>query len=106
MRGLLGEERQGLLSLGAILALWGGSAAFASIIDGLNIAHRVEESQPWWKVRALTIAFTLGLSVFMILAFVLAVFGGPLAKEWSPPYLRIVPLWRCGFDSQVIRHPD
>jgi membrane protein len=80
IRGILAQERGGLLSLGALLALWGGSSAFASIMDGLNAAYRVEDSRPWWRVRLEAIALTLGLSVFMIIAFVLAVFGGPLLR--------------------------
>src|SRR5581483_10345024 len=34
LRAVLGEERGGLVSVGAALALWGGSAAFTTIIDG------------------------------------------------------------------------
>ena len=80
VRGLLAQPRSGLLSLGAGLALWSASSGFASVMDGLNRAYRVRESRPWWRVRLTAIGLTVGLSLFMIVAFVLAVFGGQLAK--------------------------
>ena len=80
VRGLLAQPRSGLLSLGAGLALWSASSAFAGVMDGLNRAYRVRESRRWWRVRLVALGLTVGLSLFMILAFVLAVFGGQLAK--------------------------
>ena len=80
VRGLLAQPRSGLLSLGAGLALWSASSGFASVMDGLNRAYRVRESRPWWRVRLTAIGLTVGLSLFMIVAFVLAVFGGQLAR--------------------------
>jgi len=79
VRGLLALPRRGLLSFGAVLALWSASSGFAAVMHGLNRAYRVRESRPWWRVRLTAIALTVGLSLFMIVAFVLAVFGGQLA---------------------------
>ena len=76
VRGVLETPRGGLLSLGAVLALWTASAAFAAVINGLNRAYRVEDPRQWWKVRLQAIGLTIGLSLFMIVAFVLTVFGG------------------------------
>ncbi|HJQ82608.1 MAG TPA: YihY/virulence factor BrkB family protein [Candidatus Binatia bacterium] len=78
VRGLLARPRSGLLSLGAVLALWTASAAFAGVMNGLNRAYRVRDTRPWWKVRSWAIALTVALSMFMILAFVLTLFGGQL----------------------------
>jgi len=78
IRGILARPRQGLLSLGVLLALWSASAAFTSTIDGLNSAYRVREGRPWWQVQLRAILLTVALSILMILAFVLAVFGGQL----------------------------
>ena len=49
IRSLLAQPRGGLLSLGAVLALWSSSAAVASVMDALNVAYRVPERRPWWK---------------------------------------------------------
>jgi membrane protein len=78
IRSLLAQPRGGLLSLGAVLALWSSSAAVASVMDALNVAYRVPERRPWWKIRLKAIGLTVALSFFMILAFVLAVGTGPL----------------------------
>jgi membrane protein len=92
VRGLLAKPRSGLLSIGAGLALWTASSAFGGISNGLNKAYRVRDQRPWWRVRAYAMGLTIGLSVFMIVAFLLTLFGsqlvaligatfGPLAAE-------------------------
>ena len=79
VRGLLHTRRGGLLSIGAFLALWTASSAFLGVINGLNRAYRVRDPRPWWRLRLLAVGLTVGLSVLMILAFVLTLFGGQLA---------------------------
>jgi membrane protein len=79
IRGFLGQPRSGLVSLGAILALWTASSAFASVMDGLNRAYRVPEYRSWWRVRLQAMGLTVALSIFLILTFVLTIFGGQLA---------------------------
>jgi membrane protein len=79
IRGFLGRPRSGLVSLGAILALWTASSAFASVMDGLNRAYRVPEYRTWWRVRLQAMGLTVALSLFLILTFVLTIFGGQLA---------------------------
>ena len=76
VHGLVATPRSGLLSVGAALALWTASAAFTALINGLNRAYRVQDPRPWWKVRLYAIGLTVGLSVFLVLAFVLTLFGG------------------------------
>jgi membrane protein len=76
VHGLLATRRSGLLSIGAALALWSAAAAFTALINGLNRAYRVQDPRPWWHVRLYAIGLTVGLSVFLILAFVLTLFGG------------------------------
>jgi membrane protein len=86
INGLLSQPRGGILSLGAVLALWSASSAFAGLMSALNVAYGVRERRPWWKVRLLAIGLTVALSFFMILAFVLAVGSGPLAA-WLAGFL-------------------
>jgi membrane protein len=78
VRELLRRPRGGLVSLGAVLALWTASTAFAALMNGLNRAHRVVDPRPWWLARLYAIGLTVVLSLLMILAFVLTVFGAPL----------------------------
>lgn len=79
VRSLLEQPRSGLLSLGAVLALWSASTAIAGVMGSLNVAYGVPERRPWWKVRLIAIGLTAALSFFMIVAFLLAVSSAPLA---------------------------
>lgn len=95
IRGFLGEPRRGLVSVGAVLALWTASSAFASVMDGLNRAYRVPEYRSWWRVRLQAMGLTIMLSLFLILTFVLTVFGGQLAAligGWFGPRGELVAL--------------
>ena len=80
LHALLHTRRSGLLSLGAVLALWTASAAFSALINAMNRAYRVVDPRPWWRVRLWAIALTIALSVFMIVVFVLTLFGGHAAR--------------------------
>ena len=70
----------GILSLGLLGALWSSSAALVSIITVLNRAYDIEESRPWWKVRLIAIALTVGLAAFVLISLTL-VMAGPLIGE-------------------------
>ena len=72
---IVGERRQGLLSLGALGALWSASAGMASVMTALNTAYDVSEVRPWWKRRLIAIGLTFGFGVFVVVALVLMVFG-------------------------------
>jgi membrane protein len=76
---LLAQPRSGLLSLGAVLALWSASTAVTGVMGALNVAYGVPERRRWWTVRLIAIGLVVAMSFFMILAFVLAVSSGPLA---------------------------
>ncbi len=71
----------GLLSVGAVLALWAGSTGMASVINALNVAYDVEDPRPWWKRRLVAIALTLGFCVFLVVALVLMVFGPKIGES-------------------------
>jgi membrane protein len=80
--GKLSEgEQGGLLTLGMLTALWSSSAAMTAIIDTLNTAYDIEEGRPWWKVRLTAIALTIGISIFIVVAFALVVAGPTLAER-------------------------
>ena len=80
--GRLSEgEQGGLLTLGMLTAIWSSSAAMTAIIDTLNTAYDIEEGRPWWKVRLTAILLTIGLSLFIMLAFALVVAGPTVAER-------------------------
>jgi len=68
----------GKLSLGLILALWVSSSGINSLAQALNAAYNVRETRPWWKVRLISIALTIGLAVLIISALLIVLYGGRL----------------------------
>lgn len=65
----LGENQNvGLLTLGAIGALWSASSGVGAVMRALNTAYDVEETRPFWKVRGIALLFTLGGGVLGVLA--------------------------------------
>jgi membrane protein len=71
----------GLLTVGILVAVWSSSAAMVSLIDALNRAYDIEESRPWWKVRATAVALTVSLALFILVSFTL-VLAGPRLADW------------------------
>jgi membrane protein len=77
---VLAEPRGGLVSLGVALALWSASAGFLGVMECMNVAYGVTDRRPWWRTRLEGLGLTIALSFFVILAFVLTLFAGPLAR--------------------------
>lgn len=71
----------GVLTFGAVAALWSSSSALVAIIDAFNRAYDVEDARPWWKRRLLAIALTLALAVFILASLALVV-AGPELADW------------------------
>jgi membrane protein len=68
-------EHTGALTFGFLVALWSSSAAMVSVITALNRAYDIEDERPWWKVRLSAILLTIGVALFIILAFAFVVIG-------------------------------
>ena len=47
VRSVVTTNAPGLMSIGALLALWAGSNVFNNLITALNRAYDVEEARPW-----------------------------------------------------------
>lgn len=58
----------GLLTIGALGALWVASGAVGTLGALLNRAYDVKESRPFWKVRGLSVIVTIVAAVLMVLA--------------------------------------
>ena len=58
-----------------LLALWGVSGAFRSVMEAMNVVYEVEEARPTWKVYLVSILLSLGVAALLISALVLVVFG-------------------------------
>jgi membrane protein len=99
---LVTGERGGLLSFGILAALWTSSSALTAIIDSLNRAYGVEEGRPFWKVRGIAIALTVGLSAFIIVALVLLTFGPQLGR-WVADLVGLGEVF--AFSWNILRWP-
>ncbi len=74
---VLTEQRGGVLTLGAALALYFSSSGVESLRVGLNRAYGIREMRPWWLTRLESIGYVV-CGAFAMLAFALLVVLGPL----------------------------
>jgi membrane protein len=79
-----------LLSFGLLMALWSSSAAMVSVIDAMNRAYDIEDSRTWLKRRAIAIALTIGLAIFILTSFGLIV-AGPWLADFLGRHLGLAP---------------
>ncbi len=77
----LQQQKGGLLSLGAVVALWSASAAVRATMNALNVAYDVTEQRPAWKRYPLSVLYTLGVAAMMVGAAMLLTVG-PQAMQW------------------------
>ncbi len=57
------------VAVGLALALWSASSGMKHLITAVNIAYDEQETRGFLKVRALSLGFTAGALVFLVLAF-------------------------------------
>ena len=75
------KNAPGLMSIGALLAVWAGSNVFSALIDSLNSAYDVEDTRPWWKKKLIAVASVLVVGVVILLSTVL-ILGGDRLTGW------------------------
>jgi membrane protein len=76
----------GKIAFGILAALWAASNGMGAITQALNIAYDVKESRPWWKQRLTAIGLTLALSILIMSALVLVLYGGRIADHVAGSY--------------------
>ena len=75
------ENAPGLMSIGALLAIWAGSNVFSALIDALNAAYDVQESRPWWKKKLMAVASVLVVGVAILFSTIM-ILGGDKLAAW------------------------
>ena len=73
------NDNAGLLTVGALIAMWSSSAATVSIVGSVNKAYDLIKTRPWWKVRLIAIALTSALALLVLTALTLLLTGPALA---------------------------
>ena len=76
----------GKITFGLLAALWAASNGMGAITEALNAAYNVKESRPWWKQRLTAISLTFVLSILIISALALVLYGGRLANQIAETY--------------------
>lgn len=73
----------GIVSIGALLALWSGSNVFSGLMAALNMVynHRTDDTRPYWKRKLIALACLLGVGLLFILATMVLLFG-PNVVDW------------------------
>jgi len=77
---IFSESAPGVMSVGALLALWSGSNIFGSLMDALNRAYDIKETRPWWKKKLISIAAALGAGTIILLATIVMIGGEDIAR--------------------------
>jgi membrane protein len=84
---VMGQSRLGLLTFGALVALFFATSAIESLRTALNIAYRVKEHRPY-PVCVLESSLFVVLSAFGMLALAWGVVVGPqLAASFKPSWM-------------------
>jgi membrane protein len=76
----------GKVAFGILAALWAASNGMGAVTQALNVAYDVEESRPWWKQRLTAVGLTVALSVLIISALVLVLYGGRIVEHVAGGY--------------------
>jgi len=72
----------GLVFAGALaFSLWSANRGIASMFEAMNIAYGESEKRSWFKLNAITLAFTFGFVVFLVLALTAIAIVPPLLES-------------------------
>jgi membrane protein len=85
IRAIASDSKTGLLTVGAVVALWSASSGVAEVQRALNIIYGVQEERPFWKARGLALLMTLVAGVIALVAGLVAVVAGPLGAAIGGP---------------------
>ena len=81
----------GKLTFGIVSALWGVSGGINGVISSLNMAHHVRETRSWFKVRALALGLSVGISILLLVALFMAMAGNHFV-DWLGRVLGLQPI--------------
>ncbi len=85
IRAISSDQKTGLLTLGAVTALWAASGGIATLTSALNTVYGVREQRPFWKTRGLALAMTLVAGVLALVAALVAIVSPALADAIGGP---------------------
>lgn len=109
IHNVLTQPRGGLLTVGAVLAIYFSSSGVEALRIALNRAYDVRDSRPWWLLRLESILYTF-LGAASLLAIAVLMVLAPLAKAIAENHMpglmhELEPLYapvRYGVTSSVV----
>jgi len=81
LNAVLGRRQAGLLSIGALIALWAAQGGISAVIKAMNKAYDVEETRGFVRRTGLALLLTVLGSGGILLAFVAIVGGSVVTQE-------------------------
>lgn len=92
----LREPPGGLISGGAIVALWTATAGMRATMNAFNVAYQIRETRPPWLLYPLSVLYTLAVAALLIASAALLLIG-PTAIQWLEAQIGfgqvLVSLW-------------
>lgn len=79
------QQNVGLLTIGALVAVWSASVGLQGLASALNRVYGVEETRPYWKVRGLAIVMTIVAAAIILAATAAMVALPPIAAAIGGP---------------------
>jgi membrane protein len=85
IRSISSQSQTGLLTIGALVALWSASSGVSEVQRALNTIYGVKEGRPFWKARGIALLMTLVAGALALVAGLVAIAAGPLAGAIPGP---------------------
>jgi membrane protein len=78
-----GNSDAGKLTFGVLFWLYAGSSGITQMMSTLNAAYEVSEKRSWIRVHLISIALTVTMSILIVVALALILFGGDAVTRIS-----------------------
>lgn len=92
----LQSGKNSVFSVAIVVAIWVASNGIRSLMNAMNKAYNVRESRPAWKLYPLSVLYTIGIAIVLLMAAALMVVG-PQWIEWLGSWVGLgdmaVTLW-------------
>ena len=85
------QTSRAIISVSAIGALWSASRGMYGVLQGLNAIYGVREDRGYWYTRSISVLYTFGLLIVLLLTLVLNLFGETLVDMLENSQ---IPAWR------------
>lgn len=85
------QTSKAIVSVSAVGALWSASRGMYGVLQGLNAIYGVREDRGYWYTRSISVLYTFGLLLVLLLTLILNLFGETLVDMLESSR---IPAWR------------